>query len=153
MRSLCALLPKVLDVQPDIKTPTTEFDSPHALWKDTRFSVVFETTIETAFGPDSFSYVTEKALKPLLNLRPFLMVGSAGTLATLRSLGFRSFAAVVNESYDGIAAKGARTLAALDEAERLVHLPANAWRPLAEAVVHNQRHLLCGGLRLSLIHI
>ena len=32
-------------------------------------------------------YVTEKPLKPMLNLRPFVLLGSAGSLATLRSLG------------------------------------------------------------------
>ena len=68
MRGLCSELPKVLDVAPDVKTSKTEFDSPHHLWRDTRFAVVFETTVETAFGPDSFSYVTEKALKPLREL-------------------------------------------------------------------------------------
>ena len=150
VRSLCTELPKVLDVAPDVKTPKTEFDSPHQLWRDTRFAVVFETTVETASGPDSFSYVTEKALKPLLNLRPFVMIGSAGTLATLRSLGFRSFGSVVNESYDGISARDVRAYSALDEAERLVQLPDSAWRPSIETVVHNQRHLLCGGLRKEL---
>ena len=150
VRSLCSELPKVLDVAPDVKTSKTEFDSPHQLWRDTRFAVVFETTVETAFGPDSFSYVTEKALKPLLNLRPFVMIGSAGTLATLRSLGFRSFGSVINESYDGIGASDVRAYSALDEAERLVQLPDSAWWPSIETVVHNQRHLLCGGLRKDL---
>lgn len=150
VRSLCNELPKVLDVAPDVKTPKTEFDSSHQMWRDTRFAVVFETTIETAFGPDSFSYVTEKALKPLLNLRPFVMLGSAGTLATLRSLGFRSFGSVINESYDGIGASNVRASSVLDEAERLVQLPDSAWWPSIETVVHNQRHLLCGGLRKDL---
>jgi hypothetical protein len=30
-------------------------------------------------------------MKPMANLRPFVMLGSAGTMATLRALGFRSF--------------------------------------------------------------
>ena len=36
-------------------------------------------------------YVTEKTLKPLLHLRPLVMLGSSGTLAMLRALGFESF--------------------------------------------------------------
>ena len=150
VRGLCAMLPRVLDVQPDIKAKT-EFVSQHHVWRRTTFGLVFETTVETAFGPDAFSYVTEKALKPLLNLRPFVMIGSAGTLATLRSLGFRSFSAVVNERYDSVGESGARVRAALDEAERLVRLPERAWMPLVDTLVHNQRHLLCGGLRRDLV--
>ena len=85
------------------------------------------------------------------------MLGSAGTLATLRALGFRSFAPAINESYDHQLDGTRRLQSALAEAERLTALSDAAWRelnrddgPLAEAVRHNQRLVLCGGFRRTL---
>ena len=76
------------------------------LYRTTRFTVVLETSIDSAgrgshHGPNRANpqvdphghqrgrvlYVTEKPLKPMLSLRPFVLLGSAGGLATLRSLG------------------------------------------------------------------
>ena len=76
---------------PGVKTGFIEFKSPHTLWRGTRFGVTFETSIESAAVLDRFVFHTEKPMKPMANLRPFLMLGSAGTMATLRSLGFRGF--------------------------------------------------------------
>ena len=91
VRWLCSQLPRVLDVDPTMKTARTDFGAASELYGETRFAVVLETSIESA-SHDRIIYVTEKPLKPMLNLRPFVMAGSAGSLATLRSLGFRSFA-------------------------------------------------------------
>ena len=41
--------------------------------------------------------------------------------------------------------------AVFDEVGRLAALPAEAWKPLVAPVAHNQRHLLCGGLRRTLV--
>ena len=76
---------------PGVKTGFIEFKSPHALWRGTRFGVTFETSIESAAAIDRFVFHTEKPMKPMVNLRPFVMLGSAGTMATLRALGFRGF--------------------------------------------------------------
>ena len=57
----------------------------HALWSNVR------DTIESATAIDRFVFHTEKPMKPMANLRPFVMLGSAGTMATLRALGFRGF--------------------------------------------------------------
>ena len=67
---------------------------------------------------EALLYMTEEALKPLLNLRGLVMLGSAGTLATLRALGFQTFAGVVNESYDEVLDAPTRISAALAEAYR-----------------------------------
>ena len=94
--------------------------------------------------------MTEEALKPFLNLRALVLLGSAGTLATLAALGFQTFAPVVNETYDGILDGAARVEAAMLEARRLSSMPrpqqATMWQQLAPVLVHNQRHLMCGGL-------
>ena len=102
---LCAQLPHLLDVDPARKS-LTDFGAAQELYRTTRFTVVLETSIDSAgrgshhgpnhadpqVGPHGHQrgrvlYVTEKPLKPMLNLRPFVLLGSAGSLATLRSLG------------------------------------------------------------------
>ena len=79
------------NIAPGVKTGFIEFKSPHTLWRGTRFGVTFETSIESAAAIDRFVFTTEKPMKPMANLRPFVMLGSAGTMATLRALGFRGF--------------------------------------------------------------
>lgn len=100
------------------------------------------------------AFLTEKSFKPLQHGLPLLMLGSPGTLAQLRSLGFRSFSPAVNESYDDQVDGRLRLQAVLQEAERLVALPDEAWRqlrrpggPLDAAIRHNERHVGCGALR------
>ena len=152
VRWLCSQLPRILDVDPSIKTAHTDFGAAPELYGETRFAVVLETSIDSA-SHDRIIYVTEKPLKPMLNLRPFVMAGSAGSLATLRSLGFRSFQPTIDESYDTILDREPRIRFALREVERLAapSLATTAWPShLASAVVHNQRHLACGGLRKAL---
>jgi len=44
--------------------------------------------------------ITEKALKPLVNFHPFLILGNPGSLGFVRDLGFQTFAGFMDESYD-----------------------------------------------------
>lgn len=57
--------------------------------------IVTETTVNAHF-------LTEKTIKPLASKMPFLMVSSAGYLKYLRSLGFKTFGGIFDESYDDI---------------------------------------------------
>ena len=57
----------------------------------------------------------------------------------------------INGSYDNILDAQLRLGAVFDEVGRLAALPPEAWKPLVAPVAHNQRHLLCGGLRRTLV--
>jgi hypothetical protein len=70
--------------------------------------------------------ITEKPLKPLLNLHPFLILGSPGSLQLVRSYGFQTFSGIFDERYDeeedprrrfDMVYEQVRRLCALDEAE------------------------------------
>ena len=104
---LCARLPHTLDVDPAQKS-LTDFGTAQELYRATHFAVVLETSIDSAGRGHNNGYngrvlyVTEKPLKPMLNLRPFVLLGSAGGLATLRSLGFHTFEPLINEQYDAM---------------------------------------------------
>lgn len=64
-------------------------------YNNTKFSVVVEST-NTA----SPAWVTEKTYKPLAYFHPFVVHGTAGTLAHIHSQGFETFGHVIDESYD-----------------------------------------------------
>lgn len=48
------------------------------------------------------NWTSEKTWKPIVHLRPFVIAGPPGSLAHLRSLGFKTFSTWWDESYDEI---------------------------------------------------
>jgi hypothetical protein len=152
LHRLCAELPKVLDVNPDTKTPLTTTRASHEIWADTSFALTFDTAVDDfAGGYRNVAFITEKIMKPLLNLRPVVMLGAPGALAIAESHGFNvTLGTLVDASYDRVLKREARVAAALDEADRLSRLPAAHWLPAAETLVANQRHLYCGGFAREL---
>tara|TARA_B100001964_G_C14248320_1_gene608601 strand:- start:753 stop:1943 length:1191 start_codon:yes stop_codon:yes gene_type:complete len=62
---------------------------------------VFSLVTECATTPNIL-YLTEKIYKPLMIGHPFLVWGSPGTLAYLRSQGYQTFPELFDESYDNL---------------------------------------------------
>lgn len=58
--------------------------------------------METHFDVDQSggAFLTEKTFKPIKHGQPFVIVGAAGTLATLRKMGYRTFDHAIDNSYD-----------------------------------------------------
>ena len=72
--------------------------SPYVPWNiyhRCRYSIVCET-----LGTGDAFFMSEKTAKAMFAGRVFLMFGNAGFLANLRKLGFETFGAVIDESYD-----------------------------------------------------
>ena len=67
---------------------------------------------ESEFDSGISLRVTEKVYKPIANLQPFLLFSSPHVLPLLHQYGFRSFAPVIDESYDAV----------VDPLERLARL-------------------------------
>ena len=147
LRRFCATLPRILDGNPNNKSHTVASVS-HELWADTSFGVIFDSSMPDFDSDARLSFTTEKTTKPLGNLRPFVLLGAAGGLAILRSLGFRTFSPLINETYDTMPRASDRIRFAIDEIERLSALPPTdpAWATVIDVIVHNARHLACGGL-------
>jgi len=59
------------------------------------FTIVGETNAD-----DTSIFITEKTLKPIMNLHPFFVVGNPNTLKKLQELGFKTFSSIWDESYD-----------------------------------------------------
>ena len=58
-------------------------------------SIVTETVFEYPYP-----WISEKTIKSILMKRPFIIVGPSGTVQQLRTLGFKTFESVWDESYD-----------------------------------------------------
>jgi len=64
-------------------------------YEKTYFSIVSETSADK-----EFLFITEKTLKPIMNLHPFFINGNPGILQHLHSIGFKTFDKWWDESYD-----------------------------------------------------
>jgi hypothetical protein len=62
-------------------------------------SALWHVVSETVFYYNK-KHLTEKIFKPIVNKRPFLLVGARGNLAYLKSYGFKTFDNWIDESYD-----------------------------------------------------
>jgi hypothetical protein len=64
-------------------------------YEETYFTIVGETNAEA-----QYLFITEKTLKPIMNLHPFFIVGNPYTIKYLKKLGFNTFSDFWDESYD-----------------------------------------------------
>ena len=79
------------------------------LFDSTYCSIILETLFDCDGSGGAF--LTEKTFKCLKHGHPFIIVGAAGSLAALRSLGYRTFDHVIDNSYDLITDNTLRYLA------------------------------------------
>jgi hypothetical protein len=59
------------------------------------FTIISETNAES-----DYNFITEKTIKPIMNLHPFIVLGNPQTLHILKSFGFHTFDKWWDESYD-----------------------------------------------------
>jgi len=102
-------------------------------------------TVMPDFSNNNLS-VSKEVFAPILNLQPFILVGPAGSLKLLRSLGYETFRTQVNEEYDTITDDETRMQALF----RLTYEMANFKQTdldilnnrLVRTIEFNQQHLL-----------
>ncbi len=115
-----------------------------AFYRNACISLVSETIV----GDAASLVITEKTLKPIFMGHPFIILGDAGTLARLRSLGFQTFGSQIDEGYDAIEASAERIAAVQREVARIAAMPMEAVIALREsiqpAIDHNRRHAMTG---------
>ena len=100
----------------------------------------YTALIETAFHED-FGVFTEKTAKPIVAKRPFVIFGSPGQLQALRSLGFKTFSTVIDESYDKERDMYKRFNMVLDTMLKLSSIdPKSVYTKLDEILQHNKNH-------------
>jgi hypothetical protein len=114
-----------------------------SLYANSYFSIVTESDFPQENGSLRF---TEKALKPLLGMHPFLVFGSPGVLGLIRNLGFRTFDNFVDESYDSIRNPSERFDFIFEQIEYLCSLTAEElherYSASFETLTYNYTHFL-----------
>lgn len=99
---------------------------------------------ETYIDENHDVFFTEKTFKPMAYGHPFLLFSSAGALASLRSMGFETFATVFDESYDLIESPQKRFEHLLLEVQRICMLPQKEFNSIHKAIIptlsHNRDH-------------
>lgn len=129
-----------------------ETDSPMhshtlSLFRESAESLLYLVTETVADG--CRLHLTEKTFKPICLKMPFMIVGTQGSLAYLRSYGFRTFGDIWDESYDDEVndlqryEKIAWTLRALDSAP--LHEKQRLFEACQEICEYNFNHFYSGG--------
>ena len=114
------------------------------LFDSTYCSIILETLFDADGSGGAF--LTEKTFKCLKHGHPFVIVGCAGSLAALRSLGYRTFDHCIDNTYDLIQDNTQRYLAvrsSIAQIARLSESEMSQWlASCREDIVHNSRLFL-----------
>ena len=112
-----------------------------ALYQDSFCNIVTESQLDVDQSGGVF--LTEKTFKPLKHAQMFFIVGAAGSLAQLRSMGYRVFDNVLDNSYDAIEDPTQRWLALRDSIQQ-AHQQGlkKLYRGCQSDIEHNQRLFL-----------
>lgn len=98
---------------------------------------------ETIFDYPHNSY-GEKTFKPIVNLRPFVLVSIPGALADLRYAGFKTFGHWWDESYDQIQDPIDRMLCIIDLVTDITNKPLSVLKQMChemqQVLHHNHTH-------------
>ena len=86
--------------------------------RNTYFSLVSETI----FKNNNPGFLTEKIFKPVMFKHPFIVICIPKTLELFRSLGYKTFDGIIDESYDSEYDENKRLKMIIDETERLCNL-------------------------------
>jgi hypothetical protein len=98
--------------------------------------------IETLFDVDQSggAFITEKTYKCLKFGQPFVIVGAVGSLAALRSAGYRTFDSVIDNSYDTIVDNTQRCLAIKETLQQIKQQDLHQWYlKCMPDLIHNQQ--------------
>lgn len=136
------VVPKEIDTQltdnkQGFKTSDTFSEQ---ITKDCYFEIVTESSF---FGPIFFS---EKIVKPIIMMHPFILIASKGTLKSFQDLGFKTFDGLFDESYDKIHDSIERINFILSEIDRISRLSKSEvmdlYKRYFDICIYNRNHLL-----------
>ena len=87
-------------------------------------STQLEIVLETLFDDDRIQ-LTEKILRPIACGHPFMLLSTVGSLEYLQQYGFKTFAHLIDETYDTIQDPLLRLQAVVAEMKRISNLPSD----------------------------
>lgn len=126
----------------DLHTP---FDNPIFNNDEIFQNAYWNFVLEDSFNPRTLG-LTNNTFAPILNLQPFIIVGSPGSLELLQDLGYKTFGNYINEEYDTIDNDEERLLLVFRLAYQLSILSdedhIKMMENLEPILKHNQQHFL-----------
>lgn len=122
----------------------------YELWQSSLWHLVNETVFY-----DPKMHLTEKVFKPIVALRPFILVSAPGNLAYLRSYGFRTFDRWIDETYDQIWDHDQRLDLICKELDRFARMSVSdlrrVYHEMLPVLIYNKQHFFTG-FRSAITH-
>jgi hypothetical protein len=124
-----------LNITPERLNPAMLETQDLKYFDDSYFSIVTETTFYNNDHPRMLNYgtvpnnifITEKTFKCIPAMHPFIILAYPGLLAELRRLGYKTFAPLIDETYDTIINDDDRFEAIWKEIIRLLQKTPEEW--------------------------
>ena len=114
-----------------------------------------EIVLETLFD-DQRWHLTEKTLRPIACGKPFVLLATSGSLAYLRSYGFRTFDGIIDESYDLEPDPLARLQMAVREMKRIQMMPSDQkqdfFSACGDVTQHNRRRFFSDQFQQDIVN-
>ena len=136
------LIPLRLNITEHRSNPVDIIEEDYVYHDNSYFSVVTETLFYKDFAEGMF--ISEKTYRPMAMQHPFIVLGPAGLLTTLKKYGYKTFSPFINESYDSILDNDQRFNVAVSEIERLSAFTDKQWLEwqsyIKDIVEYNKQH-------------
>lgn len=117
--------PKYIDHKELVTNRADFIESDDWMYAETYFSLVSET--HYLQGDDEHGiFFSEKIFKPISFKHPFILIAPCGSLSALKSIGYKTFAPYINESYDAEQDDIKRMQMIIEETKRLDSLEGDA---------------------------
>lgn len=131
-------LPKTIDIDESVNETSIN--------PQLQYSAHVNITSETMFFENNTLFFSEKVFKPLLAGQPFILSGPAGSLELLRSMGYKTFHPIIDESYDKELNPARRMLLILKEMRRIAEMSDaelhNLDEQSASICLHNHQNIV-----------
>lgn len=118
----------------------------HSIIENDHYSDAYcNIVLETHYDADQSggAFLTEKIFKPIKHGQPFVVVGAPGSLAALRTLGYRTFDHAIDNSYDLVQDNTQRWQQTLHTIQRIQQQDMHVWfQQCVDDVAHNQQLFL-----------
>lgn len=147
---------RLCDPHIPIKIDNSDFSGhfPRHHYMNSYVNIVGETGFVNVPHGFNTSFVTEKTFNAIANNQMFIIVGQAGSLDLLKSLGYKTFDSIIDESYDNIINNGDRLEALANEIVRFVSRPIEDIRAdyikVQDIIIHNRDLLFSQSLEKRL---
>lgn len=106
------------------------------LYNDSCLEIVPETLYKNGY------FVTEKTIKPIMAELPFLILSTCGYLKYLKTLGFKTFDSVIDESYDQYPHVQDRVKKLVDQLKDIIKNGSKEFYSTCQPILeHNQKQL------------